>query len=170
MKMIKKNFTELIKLAKYDSNYMMQVLEKMTPLVKSYAKKIFFIERSDAEQELYLAIIESIKMMPKCETDGQCLTYINNAVKFKFAALCKKNIKREQVEDLYKKDLDEEAYFDKYEEVEILCDLQRKANFMGKKEQEILKYLIEGYSDSEIGKKMGMSRQYINRIKKNFGN
>lgn len=147
---------------------MMQVLERMHPLVKSYAKKSFFIETSDAEQELYLAIIEAIKMMPKCETDGQCLTYIKNAVKFKFASLCKKNIKKEKIEYPYKKDLNEEVYHEKYYDVEILYDLEKRMSYMNEKEKKILKYLILGYSDSEISEKMGMSRQYINRIKKKF--
>lgn len=91
---------------------------------------MFFIEAVDAEQELCLSIIEAVKNIPQCKTDGQCLTYINNAVKFKFAYMCKKNIKKEEMEDSYKKDLDEEIYLEKYRDIETFYDLQKKVTCM----------------------------------------
>lgn len=168
MKMVEKEFSELVRLSKQDSNYMMQVLERVQPLIKSYAQKSFFLERQDAEQELCMAIIEAIQKMPKCETDGQCISYINNAVKFKFASLCKKNIKKEKIENPYKDAINEVVYYEKYYDVECLCDLQKRMDHMNEKEKNILRYLILEYSDNEIANIMGMSRQYINRIKKNY--
>lgn len=42
-------------------------------------------------------------------------------------------------------------------------------NYLQKKtleERKIIDMLIQGYSDKEIGREMGFTRQYINRIKK----
>lgn len=56
------------------------------------------LEASDAEQELYLAILTAVKNMPYCKMDGQCFSYIRNRIMFKLAELCRENIKREKVE------------------------------------------------------------------------
>lgn len=158
--------SDLVKHSKDDSETMIQLLGVMEPLIKSYTRKLFFMEKADAQQEIYLAIIEAVKNIPQCKTDGQCLTYIQNAVKFKFVHMCKKNMKKEEMEDLYKKDLDEEIYMEKYSDVETFYDLQKKKASMNQKQKEILYFLLRGYSDHEIADKMGISRQYINRIKK----
>lgn len=166
--MIKQDFVELVKKAKQDSQCMMEVIEIMQPLIKSYVKKIFFMDKLDAEQEIILAIIEAIYSISRCDTTGECFTYISNAIKFKFVQMCKKNMKREKIEDIYEKDFDNEIYIEKYDYIEEKYDLNVKLSNIPKKQKEILKYLLLGYSDSEIGKKMGLSRQYINRIKKRF--
>ncbi|WP_349945596.1 hypothetical protein ABFV83_17245 [Lacrimispora sp. BS-2] len=159
-------FYKLVELSKNDSDAMMQLLEVMQPLIKSYKRKLFFLEAADAEQEMCLAIIEAVKNITECKTDGQCLTYLNNAVKFRFAYMCKRNLKKEEIEDSYKKDLDEGVYLEKYKDIETFYDLQRKVTCMNEMQKKILNYLLLDYSDSEIAKKIGISRQYVNRIKK----
>lgn len=166
--MASKNFKDLVLMAKEDSDMMLRVLELLQPLIKAYTKKIFFLEHEDAQQELSIAIIEAIKKIENCESDGQCLTYINNAVRFKFSYLCKKNLKKERLEDVYIKEINVGSYFEKYEDVETAYDLQIKGKNMSQKKKAIMNYLLLGYSDSEIAKALGISRQYINRIKKSF--
>lgn len=88
--MLERSFNETVILAKDEPDEMMYLLEILSPLIKSYIKKLFFLEPKDAQQELIVAIIEAVKGVSRCENDGQCLSYINNAVKFRFAHLCKK--------------------------------------------------------------------------------
>lgn len=88
-------YKDLVIQAKNDSKYMQSLLCIMEPLVKSYAKKIFFLDWDDATQELNLAIIEAVKTIATCEDDYQCLKFITNSVKYKFAHLCKRNLKKE---------------------------------------------------------------------------
>lgn len=163
--MKREGFATLVKEAKVDSEVMLRLLVILDPLIKSYIKKLFFMEVDDAKQEIVLAIIEAVNSITKCLSDGECFTYISNAVKFKHAYLCKKNIRKEQNEDLYEKDL-ETAYLEKYENVNMMVDLQKKISLLSKNQKEIFEYLILGYSDREIAEKLNMSRQYINRIKK----
>ena len=49
-------YKDLVIQAKNDSKYMQSLLCIMEPLVKSYAKKIFFLDWDDATQELNLAL------------------------------------------------------------------------------------------------------------------
>ena len=94
-------YKDLVIQAKNDSKYMQSLLCIMEPLVKSYAKKIFFLDWDDATQELNLAIIEAVKTIATCEDDYQCLKFITNSVKYKFAHLCKRNLKKEKYECAY---------------------------------------------------------------------
>lgn len=87
--------------AKEDQEVLQLLIEKFYPLVNSYCRKLFFLEFDDAKQELSLAIVESVRNIPYCETDGQCITYISNAIKFKYCFLCKKNLTKEKIENLY---------------------------------------------------------------------
>lgn len=164
--MVEKCFYQLVEASKNNSNAMMQLIEIMQPLIRSYKKKVFFIEGADAEQELYLTVIEAVKKIPYCKNDCQCLTYISNAVKFKYSYMCKKNINKNKMEDLYKKGLEEEIYLEKFEDIETFFDLQIKKGCMNEKQKKILEYLLQGYTDNEIAKKLEISRQYVNRIKK----
>lgn len=166
--MEKNEFAKRVKWAKENPDALMEIIELLRPLVKSYLRKLFFIERADAEQELHLAIIEAIRGIQKCETDGQCLTYINNAVKYKYSYLCKKNSKRESLEDPYEKDVDQKPIIEDYDEVETIYDWKLKMSHLSQRKQKIFNYLAEGYSNQEIAEKMGVSRQYINRLKKEF--
>lgn len=77
-----------------------------------------------------------------------------------------KNIKQQAIESINEKDLCQAAYYEKYEDVEMRYDIQVKKQSMTRNQKDILKYILLGYSDREISDKLGISRQYINRIKK----
>lgn len=124
--MLKKSFTETVIYAKENPDVMLDLLKILEPLIKSYIKKCFFLEPEDCQQEIIIAIIEAVKGISKCENDGQCLTYINNAVKFKFAHLCKRNIKKHEFESINEINFSHVTYFEKYEDIEIECDIQAK--------------------------------------------
>lgn len=160
------SIARLIKTSKEDSDAMMELLKKMEPLIKSYTRKMFFLESLDAEQELAMTIIEAVKKIKRCETDGECLTYIQNAVKYKFVSMAKENMVKEKNENPYLKNFDEKMYMEKYTDIETFYDLQMKTEHMDENQKDVLRYLMLGYSDTEIGKKLCLSRQYINRIKK----
>ena len=161
-------YKDLVIQAKNDSKYMQSFLCIMEPLVKSYAKKIFFLDWDDATQELNLAIIEAVKTIATCEDDYQCLKFITNSVKYKFAHLCKRNLKKEKYECAYmdnEGDL-QESYRADYSSVELAFDLKNITLKMTSNQRDILKYLILGWSDSEIASFLHFSRQYVNREKK----
>lgn len=60
----------LMQEAKENQEMMQKLLVQFQPLVNAYCKKLFFLDVDDAKQELYLTIIECVKKMPYCNTDG----------------------------------------------------------------------------------------------------
>lgn len=155
---------KLVKDAKTNRELLNVLIDKFQPLINSYCRKLFYLDPDDAKQEMYLAIIESVRNIPCCKTDGQCITYITNAVKYKYCFLCRKNIVREENEDLYEEDI-EKVYVEEYGFVELLFDCNKIALSLQEKKKEILQYIVDGYTDREIAKKIGVSRQYVNRVK-----
>lgn len=162
-----KGFMTLTKMAKNDNRKLLELIEKLQPLINSYVKKLFFLDKDDAKQEIILSIIESVKTIPSCENDYKCLAYIHNAVKYKYANLCKKNIKKDSFEEKYPESILEKLVGkEKYTDIEAYVEIEKVFNNLSPKNKLLLKYIILGYSDTEIANIMGCSRQYINRIKK----
>lgn len=60
---MQKNLCTLLNVAKDDSSKMLQAINLFSPLIQKYSKKLFFIDREDAEQEMTLAFISTIHKM-----------------------------------------------------------------------------------------------------------
>ena len=112
-------------IAKNDNTVMLAVLDFFKPLIESYARKLFFLEKEDAQQEIIIAIIEAIYSITKYENDAKCITYIHNAVKFKFSYLCKKNFKSPPIDETSETELYVRPYFEKYSDIEMFYDMEK---------------------------------------------
>ena len=163
-----KKFIHQLILAKNDSKIMLEILEQFKPLIEAYTKKLFFLEKDDARQEITVAVIEAIKSISLFENDAQCITYIHNSVKFRFSYLCKKNLKLPEFKDINEYESNSIPYIENYSDVETAYDIENRKKQLPKKQQLIFDYLIRGYSDKEISNILGLSRLYINRVKKKF--
>lgn len=86
-----KDFMELAKQAKNSNEKLLELLQRLQPLINAYSNKLFFLDKEDGRQEIVLAIIESVKSISSYKSDCECIAYINNAVKFRYARLCKKH-------------------------------------------------------------------------------
>lgn len=147
---------------------MQVLLDMLEPLILKYSKKLYLLEVDDSKQELRLSIIEAVHKISRCETDGECLKFLKNAVLYKYTYLCKKSIIQKDKETSYVTHFSTSNPPSAYEDIDSLCDLIIQKHSLPPKQQLIFEYLISGYSDSEISAKMGLSRQYVNRIKKHF--
>lgn len=162
-------YVNLILEAKESEKALVNILTLFKPLIKSYTKKLFFMEKEDAEQELCMAIIQAVREIPRCETEGQSITYLQNAIRYKYVYLCKRNIQKDAVEEEYCSDKCETIKFiENYDDIEVKYDLELEKAKLSVRHQKIFEYILEGNSDQEISEKMGISRQYINRVKKTF--
>lgn len=151
--------------AKKNPQMMLKVITLMKPLIKSYIKKAFFLDQDDAQQEMILAIIESVKRIPHCSSDGECINYIRNAVRINFAHLCKKNIFHQYEKEMSDYE-NEKKYNEKYSDIECWVDVSNLVNTLSDKKKNLVLLLLQGKSDQEIATELKVSRQYINRIKK----
>jgi len=59
-------------------------------------------------------------------------------------------------------------YIENYEDVNTYIDLSISMKNLPNKYKDIAILLLKGCSDSEIAEDLGVTRQYINRIKKNI--
>ena len=90
---------ELVKVAKEkrDTDAILQIVQYMQPLINKYAKNSYLAEYEDMQQELCLALIESIHKIQKIENEGQCVQYFANAIRNRFYEIYRawKSLKRE---------------------------------------------------------------------------
>lgn len=163
--MKRQNVTELVTEAKENPQVMMKVICLMKPLIRSYCKKTFFLDREDASQEVILAIIESVKRIPHCSSDGECINYIRNAVRINFAHLCKQNDTMQFDADMNNYE-NNDQYTEKYADIEYAVDIHNFIETLPEKKKELMILLIHGESDKSIARRLNVSRQYVNRIKK----
>jgi RNA polymerase sigma factor (sigma-70 family) len=143
---------------------MIQLIEQFEPLIKKYSNLLSY---EDSQSELTLAFIETIYKIPthnaKFKQDKYIISYINKSIKNTYILLSKNRNKKYYYESPINLDITEASYQlnieDKLFVDELLALLTEK-----EKEIIILKYFKE-YSDMEISKKFGISRQAVNKTK-----
>lgn len=143
-----------------------QLWKQMLPLM--YAGKTHFMEYDDACQEYSIALIEAINKIQTYDTDGQCLKYIVTCIKNRFCFLYKhycSGVANEIFDDIV---IDDSNTANTYDDVIFSTDIM---DFIGKLPSETKRSIaslsiIQQKSDAEIAFQLGLSRQYINRIKR----
>ena len=69
-------------------------------------------------------LIKAVKKISKCETDGQCINYLQNAIKYHFSNLCKKNMPRTKCEEVCCEN-NVISYTERYTDVDFIYDLTK---------------------------------------------
>ncbi len=148
-----------------------KILIKMQPLVKKYSRKLYFMEYEDASQELNISLIESVYHLKFYKNDAMCLAYLQRGVINKYNYLCKEHIKLSKMENELLELSDEIPYMEDFQRSEISVDLYELLKSKSERQKLIAKCIfVDENSDKEIALKLGVSRQYINRVKKKLFN
>lgn len=63
------------------------LFKQLQPLIRKSAKKLFFLEYENAEQEICLAVFSAVQTISHYNSDGECLKYIANGIHFACSAL-----------------------------------------------------------------------------------
>lgn len=144
-----------------------KIIIKMQPLIKKYVRKLYFLEKEDASQELTLALIEAVYHISTYTSEAMCLTYLQKSVINKYYYLCKLNIKFTTLNDTFVEVPENVPYIESFQNIEFFIDVNESLKNKNEKERFIVKnILFHGLSDKEISLKLGVSRQYVNRVKK----
>lgn len=153
-----------------DEIYFKELTERFQPLIKRYARKLYYLEYEDSMQELTAALWETVLKMTNTEQEYACISYINKSIVHKFCKLYDESVKNQEKQknsisfeytDNWSgngKDEMENCIFN----VDLMNHLRKKTPV----ERNIIIMAMLGYGDEEIGNHLGCSRQYINRIKK----
>ena len=161
-------------LATGEEKYFEELLERFSPLIKAYAKKLYYLEYEDSLQELTLALYEAVRKIPSADDEHGCISYINRSVVNKFTKLYRNSVEIQNIQ-AYSIPLDDSDSHDYQHDYEAdkcisLVDLENTLKSKSPMERQILSLLMQGYSDKEIAARLGYTKQYINRIKKRIWN
>ena len=143
-----------------------EILKRMMPLAKKYAGKIHCMDYEDALQELCLTILEALTHLDPACPEGKCISYIETSVINRYYALCKRYLSAPETENIddTNADLPESFSYD-----DSLLDIEhyiRNIPEAGGKRKILSLFFYEDLSDKEIAERMQMSRQYVNRIRR----
>ena len=119
-----------------------EILKRMEPLVKGYASRIHCMEREDSIQELYLTLLKTLPYLSSSSSEGECIRYMQTSVENRYRSLCRSCLSEPET-----------AYFNSFRSDSV----QRKILSM---------YFYQVKSDAQIARKLKLSRQYVNRMKK----
>lgn len=145
------------------------LVEKFEPLIKKYIRCLYKDDKEDVRSELLCAIWEALLKISYYENDGQVVKFIYIALKNKYLELyrysCKQYYHEINIEEV---EIENIQFLEKqYDEILINEDLdQFLEKFQGNKKKIYYSILKENLSDLEISLKYEISRQYVNRIRK----
>lgn len=152
-----------------DDGSIMCIVNRMEPLIKKYARMSYFLEYEDAYQEFTLALLESVHRIEEYAAEKKVVKYLATGVKNKFLELYRKRNSREQEVSCDMQAIEYKLSFgEKFCDIEFYVDMKLIMSI----EKSILKRKIAEHilyyetTDTEIAKKLNVSRQYVNRCKK----
>lgn len=149
-----------------DESQFLLISDKFSMLSQKYAKILYKNESEDVISEMNLALLEAIHKIEYTASEGQCVVFINTALKNKFLELYRKSRKKYDNEACIENNQDFCGNFDPYKDVEFRKDLDFFLESYSEKQRNILLSLIvEGKSNTAVAIEHHVSRQYTNRIK-----
>ena len=173
-----REWCKLLKDIKNNKDEFAKLIEYMNPLINKYVRLLYKDEAEDTREELILALWESVLKINYCNNDGECFSYINNALKNKFLELYRKSKKRHDFQ--YTSDFEEisensisimSSSPSEFSDMIFREDLKLLLAQNDKRKRQLsLQILLDDKSDAEIAKTFKISRQYVNRVRKNLYN
>ncbi|SHN61986.1 DNA-directed RNA polymerase specialized sigma subunit, sigma24 family [Butyrivibrio hungatei DSM 14810] len=155
-----------------DGQGFLLLAEKFSPLIKKYTRLLYKNEAEDVKQEMLLALWEASQKIEKYDNEGECTRYFFNALKCKFLELYRKSKNENETSFLLDDSIMENEQSEehlKYAYANLKQDIIFVlSNYPTVVKDMCLKMIFNDMSDSEIAKNYHVSRQYANRIRRNF--
>lgn len=149
--------------------YFEGLLDKFKPLITSYARKLYYLEYEDSVQELSIALYEAIFTIKDSSNEYACISYIQKSIINRFTKLYHKSKEVQKLQSInlaIDENKDLESSYQKTDDCIFKTDLESLLKKRTVLEQKIIYMISQGYTDEEIGRSLGYTRQYINRLKK----
>lgn len=157
----------VIKIKEGEKDKFLVIIRRLKPLISKYTKKLYKDEREDTESEFILALWEAIIQLKYVDNDARLMVYLNRCIYIKFLELYRSSCKIHNNEVGTEIDVEGSFIEDKYEEIlqgEDIKSILKK--FSGKKLIILKSILFGNLTDMQISQKYGVSRQYVNRIRR----
>lgn len=164
----KMKISKLIYDIKKDKEKFGLLIEKFDPLIKKYVRLLYKDDKEDVYAELVAALWESVCNMEYYYDDGQITNYFIRALRNKFLELYRISKKKhDNTSDIDEFDLNKiVGYVNAYDDLLILNDLNKMRHKLSNRKRKIFDLIFyEGYSDKEVATELGISRQYVHRVR-----
>lgn len=165
----KMKISKLIYDIKKDKEKFGLLIEKFDPLIKKYVRLLYKDDKEDVYAELVAALWESVcNMEYYYDDDGQITNYFIRALRNKFLELYRMSKKKhDNTSDIDEFDLNKiVGYVNAYDDLLILNDLNKMRHKLSNRKRKIFDLIFyEGYSDKEVATELGISRQYVHRVR-----
>lgn len=163
------DFGNLIENIHRNKEQFSELIEKMNPLINKYVRILYKDEKEDIRAELVLALWEAVTKLKYIEDEGQCVSFIVNALRNKFYELYRNSRKKHDNQFCSEMEMMDTATFEEvaYDDLVIKNDLEKYLEeYTGLRYQIYKTILFENLSDQEVGIKYNVTRQYVNRLKR----
>ena len=181
-----KDIAALIENTLKDKNEFGALLKRFTPLINKYVGSLYKDEPEEIRAEMVLALWEAVTKIKYYDNDGKCLAYLALAA---FAKCSRKRgtwliARGNKFLELYRKSkikhdfyisgipeetFEQEDFKNRFDEMIFKEDIKKLLSDYSEKKRQIFNDIIfEDKSDTYIAKKYGLTRQYVNRLRKNF--
>lgn len=152
-----------------DKRQFVDLLERFEPLIKKYVKYLYKDDAEDVRAELSCALWEAVLKMGYIEQEGQIVNYLQRALFNRYLELYRGSRKKHdhEMEAEDSNLMSVQVIENEFEEV-IINELVNKilSQYSGKKKIVYRLMLVNELTDTEIAAKYGMSRQYVNRLRR----
>lgn len=154
-----------------DKDAFQELVDKMEPLINKNVRLLYKDEKEDVRSEMTLALWEAVTKINYCENDGQCMSFLCNALKNRFYELYRKS-KKEHDNQIFldNNDVPEKS---RNEDIvgldEVIFHINAEMflqGYSGKKQDIFRMILTEDESDAEIAEALSVTRQYVNRMRR----
>lgn len=161
--------SELVCEIKKDKEQFGLLLHRFQPLIKKYTRALYKDEEEDMYAEFSAALWEAVCNIAFYNDEGQAVKYLATALRNKYFELYRKSCRyNDHIISIEEQELEEKrSEGNDFDDMIINEELQRiSARLKGKKKQIFDLKFIRGYSDMRIASELGISRQYVHRVKK----
>lgn len=157
-----------------DKDAFKELVDIMEPSIKKYTRLLYKDEKEDVRSEMTLALWEAVTRIKYCEKDGECMAFLCTALKNRFYELYRKSrkehdnqmfVENDDVFDVSK--VEDITDLENLDDVIFNIDVETFLKGYAGKKQEIFRMIIMGNeSDAEIAEVFSVTRQYVNRIRR----
>lgn len=163
------DFLNLIENIHQDKEQFSKLVITMNPLINKYTRILYKDDKEDVRSELILALWEAVTKLKYVENEGQCIMFMNNALRNKFYELYRNSRKSHDNQFVSEMEMLDTTTFEEkqYGDLVVKTDLDKYLRkYSGLRYQIYRAVLFENLSDYEIAVKYDVTRQYVHRLKK----
>lgn len=161
--------SELICEIKKDKEQFGLLLHRFQPLIGKYTKTLYKDDEEDMYAEFAAALWEAVCNITFYNDEGQVVKYLATALRNKYFELYRESRKyNDHTIGIEEQELEEKRSKDNtIDDILITDELERVRNrFKGNKKKIFELIFLRGYADLRVAAELGISRQYVHRVKK----